>query len=247
MRKYISISLNLEESIKDLADKKITLTVSDDGEETKGNLEYIKIGSQFSLDIKGFAVGYLDHVVDKLAKEGIFKDTITNYPDALLSFLPEYNSSKSIDIKIAFPDGQVVEKKITGNTNPYHNLAYEMLLEPFKKCLIGLQPTDFNNEKLSNSITESDGKINIIENTTTVDNKLKGTYENGETPQERLRNLLTPFFTLASIVESENFTASNLESNQQLYALVKASAKTCFENKDRIRDYLTDIPKFYKK
>lgn len=80
----------------------------------------------------------------------------------------------------------------------------------------------------------------------TIDYNLKGTYENGETPQERLNNLLSSFFNLASIIDSEKFTKSNLETNPKLYDLVKSCAKTCSENKERVRNYLNDIPEFYK-
>lgn len=76
---------------------------------------------------------------------------------------------------------------------------------------------------------------------------LKGTYENGETPQERLNNLLSPLFNLTSIVNSEEFNLTNLESNKELYKMVKNCAKICSENKERIRNYLFDIPEFYKK
>jgi len=79
------------------------------------------------------------------------------------------------------------------------------------------------------------------------DYQLKGKYEDGETPQERLNNLLTPFFTLADIININEDFLIDSEKNKRLQDLIEHCAITCAENKEQVRNYLHDIPIFYKK
>ncbi len=79
------------------------------------------------------------------------------------------------------------------------------------------------------------------------DYKLKGKYElPGENPQERLNNILSPFFTLVDIVNLEQFSVFTSDKDKRLYEISKNCAKTCLENKQLIRDYLHDISIFYQ-
>jgi hypothetical protein len=81
----------------------------------------------------------------------------------------------------------------------------------------------------------------------TTNYDLKGKYENGQTPQERLNNLLTPFFTLSDIVNISENSLTDSEKNKRLQDFIKHCAITCAENKEQVRNYLHDIPIFYKK
>lgn len=57
-------------------------------------------------------------------------------------------------------------------------------------------------------------------------------YREGETPEERLRNVLSPMFALVDM------TDMGMEINEELI-------QTCKESKESIRALLNDIPLFY--
>jgi hypothetical protein len=69
-------------------------------------------------------------------------------------------------------------------------------------------------------------------------NKLKYVYRKGETPEERIRNIIQPLFSLVSVVDL------NYEKCPQPDELLRL-LKICKESKESIKLLLGDIPNFY--
>lgn len=72
--------------------------------------------------------------------------------------------------------------------------------------------------------------------------ELKGDYREGESPLERLRNKLTPFFAAVSIVSMEDVLKES-----PLKEMVKSSADTAHGTQDDIKTYLADIETMLKR
>ncbi|HYD02685.1 MAG TPA: hypothetical protein VEC16_00140 [Alphaproteobacteria bacterium] len=79
--------------------------------------------------------------------------------------------------------------------------------------------------------------------------ELKGKYETiHQHPQERLRNLLGSLTSLAQIMEEESKNGfKDLKENQSLQKIVSEASKNATMNIEAIKNYLHDIPIFYKK
>jgi hypothetical protein len=60
-----------------------------------------------------------------------------------------------------------------------------------------------------------------------------------ETPQAKLRNKLTPFWTLSSILSEERYDKSNTE----LIDMITRLSKTCEESKDLILKLIAETEK----
>ena len=75
-----------------------------------------------------------------------------------------------------------------------------------------------------------------MENTT----NLKGTYAGNQTPIERLRNLLTPFITLAELLNRDS-----QEELQKIGVDINDLIEVCNTNKQSIHNYLSDCEHFY--
>ena len=112
----------------------------------KGRAEYKDGGNTFLVNVEGFARGFLEFIVDDLEKQGFFNDNKqwgSAFPGAF-----DYNPSKRIGIHVVDQNGTSREKEVTGDTNPYQDRLYEMLMEPFKRCL-GRSPLgDFSGKQL---------------------------------------------------------------------------------------------------
>jgi hypothetical protein len=75
----------------------------------------------------------------------------------------------------------------------------------------------------------------------------KDYYGFGETPQERLRNLLSPTTNLAAIITEESKNGfKRLSKDQNLQTLIRGNAEIVSDQFQDIHDYLSDIPIFYK-
>lgn len=68
--------------------------------------------------------------------------------------------------------------------------------------------------------------------------KLNYVYRKGETPEERIRNIIQPLFSLVSIIDL------NYEKCPQPEELLRL-LKICKKSKEDIRVLLGDIPNFY--
>ena len=70
-------------------------------------------------------------------------------------------------------------------------------------------------------------------------------YNKGETPTERLRNLLSPTFNLIEMLKTrqdDRYFDNNVMNNIFLKNL-----QTCVDYKDSVKNYLGDIENFYEK
>lgn len=61
--------------------------------------------------------------------------------------------------------------------------------------------------------------------------QLAGSYDGTQTPIERLRNLLSPYITFASIIHKEDATAEMIEN----------VTFQCIKNNDHVKEYLSDL------
>ena len=60
-----------------------------------------------------------------------------------------------------------------------------------------------------------------------------------ETPQAKLRNKLTPFWTLSEIISTERYD----KSNDELINLILEIAKRCEESKEEIMNLIAETEK----